>query len=157
VHGEQLTFSNREDFYFLMGLPFWGMSLPVDPKFPRNVHLKDLAHDYYLGPNIMLVSVLCIEAMDSLMHHCIVAIIVRIYGSLATQWISGGQLRIMQRILDGDIFTWGLMLHVKMMGKINWCQTAKSNEFSFGSILVAWFLERVPMLRPRVLLSVTEA
>jgi hypothetical protein len=26
-------------------------------------------------------------------------------------------------------------------------------EFSFGSILVAWFLERVPMLRPRILLG----
>jgi hypothetical protein len=28
-----------------------------------------------------------------------------------------------------------------------------STEFSFGSILVVWFLERVPMFHPRVLLD----
>jgi hypothetical protein len=48
--------------------------------------------------------VVCIEAMDVLLHQCIVTMIVRIYGSLATQWITGGQLRIMQRVLDGDFF-----------------------------------------------------
>ena len=35
-----------------------------------------------------------ISAIDSLAHHCIAAMIVRIYGSLATQRISGGQLLI---------------------------------------------------------------
>jgi hypothetical protein len=38
-------------------------------------------------------------------------------------------------------------------GKLNRCRAADSGEFSFGSILVAWFLERVPMLHPRVLLD----
>jgi hypothetical protein len=36
---------------------------------------------------------------------------------------------------------------------MNWCQAADSDDFSFGSILVAWFLQRVPMLRLRVLLD----
>jgi hypothetical protein len=83
--------------------------------------------------------------------------IVRIYRSLATHRISGGQLRIMERVLDGDFFSWGLMFHAKTMKQINWCRTTDSGDFSFGSILVAWFLERVPMLRPRVLLSVAGA
>jgi hypothetical protein len=102
-------------------------------------------------------SVTFIEAMDALLHQCITAMIVRIYGSLATQWISGGQLRIMKRVLDGDFFSWGLMLHAKMMGKIHRCRTTDSSDFSFGSILVAWFLERVPMLRPRVFLAACRA
>jgi hypothetical protein len=53
-------------------------------------------------------SVVCIEVMDALLHQCIMTMIVRIYGSLATQWISGGQLRIMQRVLDGEPFHLGL-------------------------------------------------
>jgi hypothetical protein len=93
--------------------------------------------------------------MDALLHQCITVMIVRIYGSLATQRISGGQLRIMQRVLDGYFFSWGLMLHDKMMGKIHWCRTTDSGDFSFGSILVAWFLERVLVLCPRVLMSAT--
>jgi hypothetical protein len=79
--------------------------------------------------------------------------VVRIYGSLGTQWITGGQLRIVERVLDGDHFSWGLMLHSRMMGQIHQCQTSDSGDFSFGSILVAWFLERVPLLCPRILLE----
>jgi hypothetical protein len=59
----------------------------------------------------------------------------------------------MERVLDGDHFSWGLMLHSMMMGKIHRCQTTDSSDFAFGSILVAWFLERVLLLRPRILLA----
>jgi hypothetical protein len=64
-------------------------------------------------------SVVRIETMGDLLHQCIASMIVRIYGSLVTQQISGGQLIIMQRFLDGDLLSWGLMMHTKMMGQIN--------------------------------------
>jgi hypothetical protein len=38
----------------------------------------------------MFDSMVRIGAMDALVHHFIASIIVRVYGSLATQWISGG-------------------------------------------------------------------
>jgi hypothetical protein len=157
VWGEKLTFSAREDVYFLTGLPFRGMVLPVDPQLLGDVHLVDLARRYCSGTNIMLGSILHIEAMENLLHECITAMIVRIHGCLVMQWISGGQLIIMQRVLDGDFFSWGFMLHTNMMGKINQCRNANFGEFSFGMILVAWFLERVPMFRPMVLFPTTEA
>jgi hypothetical protein len=50
-------------------------------------------------------SVVSIRAMDALVHHCVIAMVVRVYGSLATQRISGGQLRIMGRALVGDNFS----------------------------------------------------
>jgi hypothetical protein len=98
-------------------------------------------------------SMVSIGVMDALVHRCVAAMIVRVYGSLATQRISGGQLRIMERALAGEHFSWGLMLHAKMVGQLDRCRVADSGEFSFGSILVAWFLERVSMLCPRVLLG----
>jgi hypothetical protein len=98
-------------------------------------------------------SVIRIEAIEDLLTECIAAMVVRIYGSLGTQRITGGQLRIVERVLDGDHFSWGLMLHTRMMGKIHQCQTSDSGDFAFGSILVAWFLERVPLLHPRILLE----
>ena len=45
------------------------------------------------------------------------------------------------------------MIHTKMIGQFNRCRAADSGDFSFGSILVVWFLERVPMLCLRVLLD----
>jgi hypothetical protein len=63
----------------------------------------------------------------------------------------------MERALAGEHFSWGLMLHVNMVGQMDRCCTADLREFSFGSILVAWFLERVSMLLPRVLLGAPSA
>jgi hypothetical protein len=82
-------------------------------------------------------SVVRIGAMGSLIHRCIAVTIVRVYGSLATQWINGGFLRIMQRSLGGEQFSWGLMLHTNMIGHLNRCRAVNSSDFSFGSILVA--------------------
>jgi hypothetical protein len=62
-------------------------------------------------------------------------------------------MRIMGRAMAGEHFSWGLMLNAKMVGQLDRCWTTDSGDFAFGSILVAWFLERVPMLHPRVLLG----
>jgi hypothetical protein len=157
VRGEQLKFSAMEDVYFLTGLPFRGRALPVDPSCQRMCAWQTWRRRYCSGLNFMSGSVAQIEAMDALVHLCIATMIMRIYGSLVTQRINGGMLRIMQRALGGEFFSWGLMLHTKMMGQLNRCWVVDSSEFTFGSSLVAWFLERVPMLRPRVLLPVADA
>jgi hypothetical protein len=153
VWGEQLAFTMVEDVYFLTGLPFRGTPLPAEPVVPGDGQLVVLAQRYCSGENFMSGSMVSIGAMDALVHHCMATMIVRVYGSLATQRISGGQLRIMERALAGEHFSWGLMLHAKMVGKLDRCRAADLGEFSFGSILVAWFLERVSMLHPRVLLG----
>jgi hypothetical protein len=59
---------------------------------------------YCFGEDFMSGSMVRIGTMDILVHHCIATTIVRVYGSLATQRISGGQLRIMQRALSGEHF-----------------------------------------------------
>jgi hypothetical protein len=151
VRGQQLTFSATEDVYFLTGLPFHGMALPIDPQLSGDERVGDLVARHCTGPNPMSGSVIQIEAIDDLLTECITAMVVRIYGSLGTQRITGGQLRIVERVLDGDLFSWGVLLHTKMMGQVNRCRRSDSGDFTFGSILVAWFLERVPLLHPRIL------
>jgi hypothetical protein len=56
-------------------------------------------------------SVMWIEAIDDLLTECIMTMVVRIYGSLGTQWIIGGQLRVVEEVLDGDLFAWGVLMH----------------------------------------------
>jgi hypothetical protein len=79
--------------------------------------------------------------------------VVRIYEYFGTQWITRGQLRIVERVLDGDLFAWGVLLHTKMMGHVNQCWRSNFGDFAFGSILVALFLERVPLLCLRILIK----
>jgi hypothetical protein len=102
-------------------------------------------------------TVVSISAIESLAHRYIAAMIVRIYGSLVTQWISGGQLLVLERVVAGEQFAWGLTLHVRMVVQLDHCWSTGAGEFAFGSILVAWFLERVSMLCPRVLLEMPGA
>jgi hypothetical protein len=80
----------------------------------------------------MSSSVVSIGAMDALVHRCVAAMIARVYGSLATQRINGGQLRIMGRALARENFSWGLMLHAKMVGKLDRCRVADSGDFLLG-------------------------
>jgi hypothetical protein len=153
VRGEKITFTVVEDIYFLTGLPFRGTPLLAEPVLPADVSLATLGHRYYSRENYMSSSVMSIGAMDALAHHCVAAKIVRVYGSLATQRISGGQLRVMGWALADEYFSWGLMLHAKMVGQLDRCRSTDSGDFAVGSIMVAWFLERVPMLHPRILLG----
>jgi hypothetical protein len=90
VWGEQLAFTAVEDVYFLTGLPFQGTPLPVEPVLPGDGQLATLGRRYFSRENIMSGSIVSIGAMDALVHHCVVAMIVRVYGSLTTQRISGG-------------------------------------------------------------------
>jgi hypothetical protein len=91
VWGEQIAFTAVEDVYFLTRLPFQGMPLPVEPVLPRDLALATIGQRYCSGPNFMSGTVVSIGAMDSLAHRCIATMIVRVYGSLAMQRISGGQ------------------------------------------------------------------
>jgi hypothetical protein len=90
--------------YFLTGLPFQGTPLPSEPVLPRDTSLATAGQRYCLGLNYMSGSVVRIRVMDALAHRCTVAMIVRVYGSLAAQRISGGQLRVMERVLVVDHF-----------------------------------------------------
>jgi hypothetical protein len=116
VRGEQIPFTMVEDVYFLTGLPFRGTPLPVESVLPRDTLITMVGRRYCSGPNYMSDTVVSIGAMDALEHRCIAVMIVRVYGSLVTQWISGGQLMVMERVLAGEHFSWGLMLHSRMVG-----------------------------------------
>jgi hypothetical protein len=142
-----------EDVYFLTRLPFRGTPLSTEPVVLGDGQFDVLGQRYSKRENFISSSMVSIGAMDALVHRCVEVMVLRVYGSLATQWISGGQLRIMERAMVGENFSWGLMLHAKMVGNLDTCRVVDSGEFSLGSILVAWFLERVPMLHPRVLLG----
>jgi hypothetical protein len=116
VRGEHIAFTAVEDIYFLIGLPFRGTPLPAKPMLPINVSLVTLGRRYCSRENYMSCSVMSIGVMDALAHRCVAAMIMRVYGSLVTQRINGGQLMVMGRALAGEHFTWGLMLHAKMVG-----------------------------------------
>jgi hypothetical protein len=108
-------FSTTEDMYFLTGLPFRGREVVMDPHIPGEDRVETMAAQNFLGPNPMSGSIVWIEAIDELLIECIATMVVRIYGSLGTQPITCGQLRVVEEVLDGDLFAWGVLMHTRMM------------------------------------------
>jgi hypothetical protein len=158
VRGEQIPFTTMEDVYFLTGIPFRGTPLTTEPVLPRDTALDTISTRYCSGPDFVSGTVVSISAIDALAHCYIVVMIVRVYGSLATEQISGGQLLVLERVVVGrKWFSWGMTLHAWMIAQLDRCRSTGAGEFVFGSILVAWFLERVPMLCLRVLLEMPGA
>jgi hypothetical protein len=153
VRGEQIPFTVMEDVYFLTGLPFWGTPLPVELVLPRGMLLATIGRRYCSGQKFMSRIVVSISSIDSSAHRCIAAMIVRVYRSLVTQRISGGQLLVLERVLADERFAWGLTLHARMVAQLDHWRSTNTREFAFGSILVGWLLERVSMLHPRILLG----
>jgi hypothetical protein len=154
VRGEQIPFTMVEDVYFLTGLPFRGTPLPADPVLSRDTHMQTVTERYCSGEHYMTGMSVSISGIDALLHRCIAAMIVRVYGSRATHRISGGEFFLMERVVAvRERFSWGLTLHAQMIAQLDRCRSTGTGEFAFGSILVAYFLERVSMLRPRVLLE----
>jgi hypothetical protein len=144
-----------EDIYFLTGLPFRGTPLPAVLVLARETDLAEVAGRFCSGGHYMTGSSVRISAIDVLLHRCVAAMIVRVYGTRAPHRISGSELLLMERVVVGrERFAWGLMLHAQMIAQLDRCRSTGRGEFSFGSILVAFFLERVPTLRPRVVLEV---
>jgi hypothetical protein len=90
VRGEQIPFTAVEDVYFLTGLPFRGMPLLAEPVLPRDTSLVMITEKFFSGENFMSGAVVSVSAIDALAHCCIAAMIIHVYGSLATQRISGG-------------------------------------------------------------------
>jgi hypothetical protein len=115
VQGEKIPFTTVEDVYFLTGLPFRGMPLPTETVLPRTTLLLNIGWRYCSGQNFMSGTMVSISMIDSLVHRCIASMIVRVYGSLATQRISGGQLLVLERVLAGKRFSWGMTLHARMV------------------------------------------
>jgi hypothetical protein len=74
--------------------------------------------------------VVSIGSIYALAHRCIEVMIVRVYGSLATQRISGGQLMVMERVLASEQFAWGLTLHAWMIGQLDHYWSMDMGEFS---------------------------
>jgi hypothetical protein len=155
VRGERVDFTAMEDVYFLTGLPFRGTSMLAAPVMPREIDLAQYAGRFFSREDYMTGSAVRINALDVLLHRYMASMIVRIYGSTTSHRISGGEMMLMERVVVGrERFAWGLALHARMIAQLDRCRSTGRGEFAFASILVAFFLERVPALRPRVVLEI---
>ena len=52
--------------------------------------------------------------------------------------------------LEPKIFNWSFVVLVNLKDQLSHCRSGKQKQLGYGSILVSFFLEKVPILRPHM-------
>ena len=95
-----------------------------------------------------------IPAITDIVLRTVLLTITRAFGSLGAHAATKAQMVYAVECLEPRVFNWCEGLRTNMMSQLTSCRTGKQSQFGYGSILVAIFLERVPILQPQIILPV---
>ena len=148
VQGERVDLT-LTDVYFLTGLPCLGRVADTQPRVSANLDMDDML-EQFCGPearvhrNALLVRDLREPEVQSM-----AACVVRVLGSQSPERVSGGQMQLVECVLGGVYYAWGQMFLTCVQWQLTTVKESGKG-FCYGSFLCAFFMERVPTLRPRV-------
>ena len=77
----------------------------------------------------------------------VASVVVRILGSTVTHHITRGQMRLVERVLEGTRVAWASLMLECMHEKLDKCCHG-SGSFHFWSMLVTFFFKHIILLRP---------
>lgn len=93
-----------------------------------------------------------ILAVTDVVLHTIIFTVTSAFGSLGAHAVTKAQMTYAIECTEPRVFNSCEGLRTNMMSHLTSCRTEKQSQFGYGSILVAFFLERVPLLQPHIAL-----
>ena len=137
------------DVYFLTGFPCLGRVADMQPRVSADTDMEDML-ERYCGPEARVHrNALLVRDLLELAVQAMAACVVRVLGSQSLEKMSGGQMQLVERVLGSVYYAWGQMFLTCVQQQLT--ATKESGKgFCYGSFLCAFFMERVPTLRPRV-------
>lgn len=93
-----------------------------------------------------------ILAVTDVVLRTILFTVTRAFGSLGAHAETKAHMTYAIECMEPRVFNWCEGLRTNMMSQLTSCRTGKQSQFRYGSILVAIFLERVPLLQPHIAL-----
>jgi hypothetical protein len=148
LEGQSLT-PTTEDIYFLTGLSRRGeeVNLHTFSFGPHNIAELITLH-CEVGTDMVGTEVL-VHKIRNISLKAIVPLIGWITGSTALHQASRVHMNCVIQCLNAQLFDWSTTLLDCMKRKLTKCQMRRHRNFGFGTILCAFFFERVPSLSPR--------
>jgi hypothetical protein len=141
----ELTLS---DIYFMTSLPMYGVVGDILPVMPRGRTLDEFLERNYGQDAEIHDGVIKITNITSLETRAIAAAVVQIMGSHGPHRVSSGQIMTVERVLECTYFGWAQMLLTTMRRQLYACKRASGGNFAFGTLLCAFFFEKIPTLWP---------
>jgi hypothetical protein len=148
LEGQSLT-PTTKDIYFFTGLSRRGeaVNLRTFPSGPHNI--GELIELHCEEGTEMVGTQVPVNKINNLSLKAIVLLIRRISGSVDLHQASRVHMNCVVQCLNAQIFDWSTTLLDCMKRKLTECQMRRHRNFGFGTILCAFFFERVPSLSPR--------
>jgi hypothetical protein len=148
LEGQSLT-PMTEDIYFLTGLSRRGepVNLHMFPSGPHNI--AELINLHCEVGTDMVGTQVSVHKINNLSLKAIVLLIGKITGSAALHQASRVHMNCVVQCLNAQIFDWSTTLLDCMKRQLTECWMWRHKNFGFGTILCAFFFERVPSLSLR--------
>ena len=108
VQGERVDLT-LADVYFLTGLPCLGRVADTQPRGSADLDIVDMAVRFCGAEARVHRNALRVGDLREPVVRATIACIVRILGSQAPEKVSGGQMQLVERTLEGTYFAWGQM------------------------------------------------
>ena len=61
-----------------------------------------------------------------------------------------GQMILVESVLSGTYYGWAQMMLVSLKRQLSLCKRQVNHDCSYGTLLCAFFFEKIPTLRPRI-------
>ena len=138
-----------EDIYFLTGFSKRDEQISMFGTRPSGQSITSLRLEFcddWADPKdkrIDIKTIICPEMK------VIAFTVTRLCGSAAPHVATGSQMRIAVDYFCGTIFKWCEAVLANVKGQLTRAKNGKLNNFRYGSIVVSFALERIPMLAPQ--------
>lgn len=95
-----------------------------------------------------------IRVVTDIVLRTVLLTITRAFGSLGSHAETKAQMVDAVECMELRVFNWCEGLRTNLMSQLTSCRMGKQSQFGYRSILVAVFLERLPILQPQIILPV---
>jgi hypothetical protein len=141
-----------EDIYFLTGLSKRGAPLILSSPRPSEYSTEDYVDTFCREGTRKVSGKIPIKNVEDRCLQSILYTICKLSGSTGSHVALKSQMALGIECLEPKIFNWSSAVLVNLKDQLSRCRNGKQKLFGYGSILVSFFLERVPLLRPHMVL-----
>jgi hypothetical protein len=136
-----------EDIYFLMGLSRHGYHATLTRGRGSGLPMSEYVHRYFVPEVERSKGKVSIWGVQDLTLQTILFTISRMVGSMAPHMALQSYFQYAIECTEPWVFNWSDAVLHSMKRQLTKCRRGDLKKFGYGSLLVSFFLERVPLLR----------
>ena len=149
IKGKNIPFT-MEDIYFLSGLSRWGAPVSLSGPSPGGESVKDYVRRYCReGSQPGKDGKILIRDVTSRSLRTILFTIGRMAGSASVHAANRSYKQYTLECLEPKIFNWCDAVFLMIKEQLTKGKSGRLKNFGYGSILVAFALERIPLMQPQ--------